>query len=191
MSERDFYDQMMDKWEAVGYHEPFIDTSVINLGELLRKRKEKQMGRVKDAWMEEQERRRHFDDDEAIWGSPPISEEPPVVESGTNTTTVVESETKNETPLENPDLKVWLKVSPAHYKEIIPGYEYMDLMEHMLGFEGVVAHLKGQIYKYMMRMGKKDNIRLEAGKIAWYAKRLEDVIDRHEKGGFPVYRTPF
>ena len=31
-------------------------------------------------------------------------------------------------------------VNPAHYKEIIPGYEYMDMMEYMLAdFQGVRA----------------------------------------------------
>lgn len=91
---------------------------------------------------------------------------------------------------ENPEFKVWNdKISPAHYKDIIPGYEYMDIMEHVLGFEGTVEHLRGQIFKYLMRFGKKDARRLESGKVAWYAKRLEDVIDRELRGEFPCGPT--
>jgi hypothetical protein len=82
--------------------------------------------------------------------------------------------------------------NPAHYKDVIPGYEYMDLMEHLLGFEGTVSHLQGQIYKYLMRYGKKDDNRQEAKKVAWYAARLEEVEDRKSKGEFPikVYNNP-
>lgn len=87
---------------------------------------------------------------------------------------------------ENPDFKLWNKVSPAHYKDIVPGYEYMDVMEHVLGFEGTVEHLRGQIFKYMMRFGKKDDRLLESGKIEWYAKRLHDVIKRQSEGKFPI-----
>jgi hypothetical protein len=88
--------------------------------------------------------------------------------------------------VENPVFKTWNDaVSPKHYKDIVPGYEYMDIMEHVLGFEGTVEHLRGQIFKYLMRFGKKDDRRLESGKVAWYAKRLEDVIDRNMKGDFP------
>ncbi len=88
--------------------------------------------------------------------------------------------------LEDPNYKIWSKVSPKHYKDIVPGYEYMDIMEHVLGFEGTVEHLRGQIFKYLFRLHRKDADRLEVGKIAWYAKRLEDVYDRKEKGEFPI-----
>jgi len=89
-------------------------------------------------------------------------------------------------PLENPALKVWDKVSPKHYKDVVPGYEYMDVMEHALGFEGTVEHLRGQIFKYLMRFGKKDDRLLESGKIAWYANRLHDVFQRNIDGQFPI-----
>ena len=76
-------------------------------------------------------------------------------------------------------------ISPAHYKEILPGYEYMDMMVFMLkDFEGVEAHLMGQIYKYLMRYGKKDNKNQELKKVRWYLNYLiayntdpEEVID--------------
>jgi len=91
---------------------------------------------------------------------------------------------------ENSELKVWDKISPKHYKDVVPGYEYMDVMEHTLGFEGTVEHLRGQIFKYLMRFGKKDDRRLEAGKIAWYAARLEDVLERNLHGQFPFRPVP-
>jgi hypothetical protein len=64
-------------------------------------------------------------------------------------------------------------ISPKHYKEIVPGYEYMDMMVYMLdGFDGVEAHLMGQIYKYLMRYGKKDSKLQELQKVEWYLKYL-------------------
>ena len=64
-------------------------------------------------------------------------------------------------------------ISPKHYKEIVPGYEYMDLMTHMLkDYQGVEAHLMGQVYKYLMRYGKKDDKKQELKKAQWYLNRL-------------------
>ena len=66
-------------------------------------------------------------------------------------------------------------VNPLHYKDIIPGYQYIQLMEYMLaGKSGVEAHLLGQIYKYATRLGKKDSLEQDASKIAWYACCLRD-----------------
>jgi len=65
--------------------------------------------------------------------------------------------------------KVWTAVSPKHYKEIVPGFQYMQMMDHMLAdFQGCEAHLMGQIYKYLMRYGKKDAKSQELGKVFWY-----------------------
>jgi len=65
------------------------------------------------------------------------------------------------------------KISPPHYKEILPNYEYMDMMVHMLkDFEGVEAHLMGQVYKYLMRYGKKDDKTQELKKAQWYLNYL-------------------
>lgn len=64
-------------------------------------------------------------------------------------------------------------ISPAHYKDILPGYEYMDMMVFMLDkFDGVEAHLMGQIYKYLMRYGKKDGKVQELKKVRWYLNYL-------------------
>lgn len=72
-------------------------------------------------------------------------------------------------------------VNPAHYKEIIPGYEYMDMMEYMLmDFEGVESHLMGQVYKYLMRLGKKDAKIQDAKKAKWYLDRLISTYESME-----------
>ena len=64
-------------------------------------------------------------------------------------------------------------ISPKHYKEIVPGYEYMDMMVYMLDdFDGAEAHLMGQIYKYLMRYGKKDSKVQELEKVQWYLTYL-------------------
>jgi len=48
------------------------------------------------------------------------------------------------------------QINPDHYKGIVGNYQYIECMEFILGVEGLKSHLKGQIYKYMMRLSKKD-----------------------------------
>jgi hypothetical protein len=76
-------------------------------------------------------------------------------------------------------------INPQHYKlisreayEKFPnGLEYMNLMEYILAHhKGVEAHLLGQIFKYAMRLGKKDDDLQDAKKIQWYANYLVNVI---------------
>ena len=67
----------------------------------------------------------------------------------------------------------WKAVSPPHYKDVVPGYQYMQLMKYLLNdFRGDEAHLLGQIYKYLMRYGKKDDKLQELGKVFWYTSYL-------------------
>ena len=76
-------------------------------------------------------------------------------------------------------------INPKHYK-MIPasayekhpdGLEYMDLMDYILAHhKGVESHLLGQVFKYAMRLGKKDADLQDAKKIAWYAERLVNTI---------------
>ena len=64
-------------------------------------------------------------------------------------------------------------VSGSHYNDVVPGYQYMEMMQHMLdGKEGVEAHLLGQTYKYLMRSGKKDDVEQEYRKARWYLNCL-------------------
>lgn len=81
-------------------------------------------------------------------------------------------------------------INPKHYK-MIPkeayakfpnGLEYIDLMEYILKqHKGVEAHLLGHIFKYAMRLGKKDASLQDAKKIEWYANRLVEVIDDKQR----------
>jgi len=64
-------------------------------------------------------------------------------------------------------------VSGSHYNDVIPGYQYMELMQYMLADkQGVESHLLGQVYKYLMRAGKKDDVEQEYRKARWYLNCL-------------------
>lgn len=67
-------------------------------------------------------------------------------------------------------------INPAHYKGIVGDYQYIECMEFILGFEGLKSHLIGQIYKYMMRLGKKDSEQQELGKVIWYSRCLAILL---------------
>ena len=67
-------------------------------------------------------------------------------------------------------------VNPAHYQGIVGNYQYIECMEFILGFDGLKAHLIGQIYKYMMRLGKKDSEQQELGKVIWYSRCLAILL---------------
>ena len=78
-------------------------------------------------------------------------------------------------------------INPAHYK-VIPagtypnGLEYMDLMTYILAHhKGVESHLLGQILKYSIRIGKKDDKLQDAKKIQWYANYLVNVIEQENE----------
>jgi coenzyme F420-reducing hydrogenase alpha subunit len=64
-------------------------------------------------------------------------------------------------------------INPQHYKNVAAGKQYMELMVDMLqGKSGVEAHLFGQVYKYLMRCGNKDQEVQELNKALWYLKAL-------------------
>jgi len=67
-------------------------------------------------------------------------------------------------------------INPSHYQGIIGNYQYIECMEFILGYDGLKAHLIGQIYKYMMRMGKKDSEQQELGKVIWYSRCLQILL---------------
>ena len=64
-------------------------------------------------------------------------------------------------------------INPSHYQGIVGNYQYIECMEFILGYQGLKAHLLGQIYKYLMRMGKKDDELQETRKVVWYTRCLE------------------
>ena len=64
-------------------------------------------------------------------------------------------------------------INPPHYKNVAAGKQYMELMVDMLqGKSGVEAHLFGQVYKYLMRCGSKDQEVQELNKALWYLQAL-------------------
>ena len=72
-------------------------------------------------------------------------------------------------------------INPKHYKDVVPGYQYMELMQYMLNdFEGVEAHLLGQIFKYQMRLGKKDSKLQDLKKAQWYTNVLVKYYETGE-----------
>jgi hypothetical protein len=75
------------------------------------------------------------------------------------------------------------KGGASHYKDIVPGMQYMEMMQYMLAkFTGVEAHLMGQLYKYLMRCGNKDATLQELTKVHWY---LEFLMAWHKNGCKP------
>lgn len=74
-------------------------------------------------------------------------------------------------------------INPNHYKEIIPGWQYYQLMKYMLqGWSGDQSHFLGQGYKYLFRLGKKDDILQDLDKGIWYLNKLRDSIAESHKG---------
>jgi hypothetical protein len=68
-------------------------------------------------------------------------------------------------------------INPNHYKDVVPGYQYMEMMQHML--PDVRSHLLGQVYKYLMRCGKKDDALQEIKKAKWY---LDCLVLHYQTG---------
>ena len=66
--------------------------------------------------------------------------------------------------------QVEMAVNPKHYKDVVPGMQYVEMMTHML--KDPESHLMGQIYKYLMRNGKKDDEIQELKKVHWYLTGL-------------------
>lgn len=84
----------------------------------------------------------------------------------------VQAELELSMPTEDTD-DISTAVSGQHYNEVVPGFQYMEMMQHMLADkEGVEAHLLGQVYKYLMRAGKKDDVEQEYRKARWYLNAL-------------------
>lgn len=65
--------------------------------------------------------------------------------------------------------------SPSHYM-LEDGTEVKMHILALLGKEGFINYAKGNIIKYTARLGKKDNMDQELGKIQEYAQMIRDVI---------------
>ena len=51
--------------------------------------------------------------------------------------------------------------------------QYIECMEFMMTPEEYQGHLKGQTWKYLLRLGKKDDSEQELDKSSWYITALK------------------
>lgn len=71
-------------------------------------------------------------------------------------------------------------IDPAHYRvKGIP--EAIEIMEHLMTKEQLEGFLWGNIIKYAYRYGRKGDKAETAGKIKWYAQRLEELKECRDK----------
>lgn len=86
---------------------------------------------------------------------------------------------KDITLLEGEDKAETDAINPAHYRvEGIP--EAIEIMQGLMTKEQFEGFLWGNILKYAYRYGRKGDKKETAGKIAWYAKKLEE-LEKEEK----------
>jgi hypothetical protein len=64
---------------------------------------------------------------------------------------------------------------PDHYT--LGGIETLDFIRAKLTPEEFRGYLRGQIMKYVSRLGMKDAPEIDAGKIRFYSQRLEELMD--------------
>jgi len=62
--------------------------------------------------------------------------------------------------------------APPHYTQ--GAVECIDAIKAALGKDGFAAWLRGQVIRYAWRMMHKGTPALDAGKLACYARRLEE-----------------
>ena len=62
-----------------------------------------------------------------------------------------------------------------HY-EIYPNVEAIDIMKKMLTKKEYIGYLKGNILKYQLRLGKKDDVTKELIKIEDYTNELQELL---------------
>lgn len=66
--------------------------------------------------------------------------------------------------------------SPPHYQGEYKDIECIDCIRAMLGRDGFIAFIRGQIIRYNWRVLNKQNPVQDAQKLAWYANKLEEVL---------------
>lgn len=64
---------------------------------------------------------------------------------------------------------------PPHYTD--GGIETIDFLAAKLTKQEFIGYLKGNVLKYGSRLGKKGDVEVDAGKMAWYATKLRDVLN--------------
>lgn len=81
----------------------------------------------------------------------------------------------SDKPVLTPTPKVDMVNHPPHYTQ--GGIETIDFLQAKLTREEFIGYLKGNVLKYGSRLGKKGDIDVDAGKMAWYALKLRDVLE--------------
>lgn len=74
----------------------------------------------------------------------------------------------------HPEPKADIVNHPPHYTD--GGIEVIDFLQAKMTREEFIGYLKGNVLKYGSRLGKKGDPGVDAGKMAWYAAKLRDVM---------------
>jgi len=69
-------------------------------------------------------------------------------------------------------------INPSHYKQ--GDVECIDAIKSALSPEEYQGYLRGQCFKYLWRLGKKDDPNQELGKVGWYLNRLMETYPHTE-----------
>jgi len=67
-------------------------------------------------------------------------------------------------------------VNPDHYKK--GGIETIDYLESKLPLEEFLGYCRGNMLKYLSRLGHKDEAAQEMAKAVWYGQRWLEASDR-------------
>lgn len=66
-------------------------------------------------------------------------------------------------------------INATHY-ELWNGFEAIDIIKNILSKDEYIGYLKGNILKYQLRVGKKDNVEKEKEKIKDYQNELNEIL---------------
>lgn len=89
----------------------------------------------------------------------------------------IPASTKIEEIVEKPRT---LKNPNSKYYELWDGFESIDVLKQLLSDDEYKGFLKGNILKYQLRLGKKDNIEKEQTKILDYRSELDRILHKEE-----------
>jgi hypothetical protein len=91
----------------------------------------------------------------------------------------VDFDTDNWKDYEPDDNKV--KNKKATHYELWKDFEAIDIIYNSLTVDEYLGYLKGNILKYQLRLGKKDNVSKEIEKIQDYKRELDALIVEMEE----------
>jgi hypothetical protein len=69
------------------------------------------------------------------------------------------------------------KGNASHYKDVIPGWQYMEIMQHLVkNMTPAESAALTHTFSYLSRFGEKDDRRQEAIKALWYFKLWAAIV---------------